>query len=51
MMTDTRYVVPQLLYLTFLSEFFWSNEELDMDLMYYSEMKEAGYFEEDDYDY
>lgn len=42
----------QLLYLTFLSEFFWSSEELDMDLMYYSEMKEAGaYFEEDDYDY
>ena len=44
-------MLAQLLYLTFLSEFFGSNEELDMDLMYYSEMKEAGYFEEDDYDY
>ncbi|EIE24097.1 hypothetical protein COCSUDRAFT_23261 [Coccomyxa subellipsoidea C-169] len=44
-------IYPPLLYLTFLSEFFWSNEELDMDLMYYSEMKEAGYFEEDDYDF
>ncbi|CAL8462360.1 g1893 [Coccomyxa elongata] len=44
-------IYPPLLYLTFLSEFFGSNEELDMDLMYYSEMKEAGYFEEDDYDY
>ena len=43
-------VMLQLLYLTFLSEFFL-DEELDMDLMYYSEMKDAGAFEEDDYEY
>ena len=36
----------QLLYITFLAEFFSDNEGLDMDMMYYSEMKDAGYFED-----
>ena len=40
----------QLLYLTFLSEFF-QDEELDMDMMYYSEMKDAGAFDEGDDEY
>ena len=35
----------QLLYITFLAEFF-SDEGLDMDMMYYSEMKDAGYFDD-----
>ncbi|KAK9817983.1 hypothetical protein WJX72_005332 [[Myrmecia] bisecta] len=39
-------IYPPLLYLTFLAEFFL-DDELD-DELYYSEMKEAGYFE--DYD-
>ncbi len=39
----------QLLYLTFLAEFFMDSE-LDGDLMYYSEMREAGYFDDQDYD-
>lgn len=34
----------QLLYMTFLAEFFL-DDELSMDLLYYSEMKDAGYFE------
>lgn len=36
----------QLLYITFLAEFFLDDEGLDMDMMYYSEMKDAGYFED-----
>ena len=36
----------QLLYITFLAEFFSDDEGLDMDMMYYSEMKDAGYFDE-----
>eukprot|EP00191_Tetraselmis_sp_GSL018_P001508 CAMPEP_0177602218 /NCGR_PEP_ID=MMETSP0419_2-20121207/14736_1 /TAXON_ID=582737 /ORGANISM="Tetraselmis sp., Strain GSL018" /LENGTH=261 /DNA_ID=CAMNT_0019095657 /DNA_START=473 /DNA_END=1258 /DNA_ORIENTATION=+ len=36
---------PPLLYVTFLSEFF-HDDDLDLDLMYYSEMKDAGYFDE-----
>ncbi len=36
----------QLLYITFLAEFFSDDEGLDMDMMYYSEMKDAGYFED-----
>ena len=36
----------QLLYITFLAEFFSDNEGLDMDMMYYSEMKDAGYFDD-----
>ena len=35
----------QLLYMTFLAEFFL-DDELNMDLLYYSEMKDAGYFED-----
>lgn len=41
-------VYPPLLYYTFLAEFF-SDERLDLDLMYYSEMRDAGCFEEDSY--
>ena len=37
-------IPPQLLYLTFLAEFFL-DDELDVDLVYYSEMKDAGYFQ------
>ena len=39
----------QLLYITFLAEFFL--DDADDERMYYSEMKDAGYFEEygDDY--
>jgi len=40
-------IYPPLLYITFLAEFF-RDDELDMDNVYYSEMKDAGYF--DDYD-
>lgn len=40
----------QLLYATFLAEFF-QDEELDMDMLYYSEMKEAGGFDGDEDDY
>ena len=36
-------VFSQLLYITFLAEFFSDDEGLDMDMMYYSEMKDAGY--------
>jgi hypothetical protein len=36
----------QLLYITFLAEFFSDDEGLDMDMMYYSEMKDAGYFDD-----
>mmetsp|Transcript_15989 Transcript_15989/g.44611 ORF Transcript_15989/g.44611 Transcript_15989/m.44611 type:complete len:304 (-) Transcript_15989:306-1217(-) len=36
---------PPLLYLTFLAEFFHV-DDMDLDLMYYSEMKDAGYFDE-----
>jgi len=36
---------PPLLYITFLSEFF-QDDDMDLDLMYYSEMKDAGYFDE-----
>lgn len=36
---------PPLLYWTFLAEFF-ADDELDLELMYYSEMREAGYFED-----
>ena len=43
---------PPLVYATFLAEFF-ADEQLDLDLMYYSEMREAGFLEEgereDDY--
>lgn len=38
---------PPLLYVTFLAEFF-ADDQLDIDMMYYSEMREAGCF--DDYD-
>ncbi len=41
-----RACVLQLLYITFLAEFFSDDEGLDMDMMYYSEMKDAGYFDE-----
>lgn len=37
-------IFPLLLYMTFLAEFFL-DDELSMDLLYYSEMKDAGYFE------
>lgn len=36
---------PPLLYWTFLAEFF-ADDELDLELRYYSEMREAGYFED-----
>lgn len=36
---------PPLLYWTFLAEFF-ADDELDLELMYYSEMRDAGYFED-----
>ncbi|CAK0752156.1 hypothetical protein CVIRNUC_002124 [Coccomyxa viridis] len=39
-------IYPPLLYITFLAEFFSDDEGLDMDMMYYSEMKDAGYFDE-----
>ncbi|CAL5227660.1 g10667 [Coccomyxa viridis] len=39
-------IYPPLLYITFLAEFFSDDEGLDMDMMYYSEMKDAGYFED-----
>lgn len=35
---------PPLVYVTFLAEFF-ADEQLDLDLMYYSEMREAGFLE------
>lgn len=38
---------PPLIYWTFLSDFF-RDSDLDLDLLYYEEMKESGYFE--DYD-
>ncbi len=37
---------PPLLYVTFLMSFF-ADEQLDLDLMYYSEMHDAGCFDED----
>ena len=37
---------PVLLYVTFLGEFFADNQ-LDLDMMYYSEMREAGFLQED----
>ncbi len=37
---------PPLLYCTFLAEFF-QDEQLDLDTMYYSEMRDAGCFEDD----
>lgn len=40
---------PPLLYFTFLAEFF-QDAEMDLDLMYYSEMRDAGYFDDQDYD-
>jgi hypothetical protein len=36
---------PPLVYFTFLQDFF-SDEQLDMDLLYYSEMREAGVFDD-----
>ena len=36
---------PPLLYLTFLADFF-ADDQLDMDLLYYSEMRDAGCFED-----
>jgi hypothetical protein len=36
---------PPLVYATFLAEFF-ADEQLDLDLMYYSEMHEAGFLED-----
>eukprot|EP00238_Polyblepharides_amylifera_P013455 CAMPEP_0196586572 /NCGR_PEP_ID=MMETSP1081-20130531/54828_1 /TAXON_ID=36882 /ORGANISM="Pyramimonas amylifera, Strain CCMP720" /LENGTH=285 /DNA_ID=CAMNT_0041908499 /DNA_START=65 /DNA_END=922 /DNA_ORIENTATION=- len=39
---------PPALYLTFLFDFFQNEEMLALDEAYYSEMKDAGYFEEDD---
>lgn len=36
---------PALVYLTFLAEFF-SDEQLDIDMMYYSEMRDAGCFDD-----
>lgn len=44
LLTALRVVDVQLLYMTFLAEFFL-DDELSMDLLYYSEMKDAGYFE------
>ena len=41
---------PPILYLTFLAEFF-QNTESDLDLLLASEMKEAGVFENYDYDF
>ena len=41
---------PPLLYLTFLQEFFADNG-LDLDMMYYSEMREAGCFDVNDDEY
>lgn len=38
-------VFAPLLYITFLAEFF-TDTETDMDLLYYSEMKDAGYFDD-----
>lgn len=35
-----------LLYWTFLAEFF-SDEQMDLDLMYYSEMRDAGWFDDE----
>lgn len=40
---------PPLLYWTFLAEFF-ADDELDLELMYYSEMREAGYIEDNGLD-
>lgn len=40
---------PPLLYWTFLSEFF-SDEELDLEVLYYAEMRDAGYFEDEEDD-
>jgi hypothetical protein len=39
---------PPVVYLTFLADFF-ADDQLDMDLLYYSEMRDAGCFE-DGYD-
>jgi hypothetical protein len=36
---------PPLVYFTFLQDFF-SDEQLDMDLLYYSEMRDAGVFDD-----
>ena len=44
-MSRALHVLMQLLYMTFLAEFFL-DDELNMDLLYYSEMKDAGYFED-----
>ncbi|KAK9808438.1 hypothetical protein WJX73_005892 [Symbiochloris irregularis] len=38
-------IFPLLLYMTFLAEFFL-DDSLSMDLMYYSEMKDAGYLDD-----
>jgi hypothetical protein len=37
---------PPLLYYTFLADFF-ADDQLDMDLLYYSEMRDAGCFEDE----
>lgn len=39
---------PPLVYITFLAEFF-ADEQLDIDMLYYSEMRDAGCFD-DNYD-
>mmetsp|Transcript_33187 Transcript_33187/g.71533 ORF Transcript_33187/g.71533 Transcript_33187/m.71533 type:complete len:126 (-) Transcript_33187:174-551(-) len=39
---------PPLLYMTFLSEFF-IDDELELEHAYYSEMREAGYFDDIDF--
>jgi hypothetical protein len=37
---------PPLLYYTFLADFF-ADEQLDVDMLYYSEMRDAGCFDDD----